>query len=100
MERVASSKSIKLSDKEFTKISKALAEPRRVQILKQIGTSKEPTACGQIYESQKISPATLSHHIKELENAGLIETIRSGKFMNLSLRREVFQAYLDRLSKI
>ncbi|MGJ4746953.1 ArsR/SmtB family transcription factor [Leptospira sp. SA-E8] len=100
MERVPNPKPLKLTEKEFTKISKALAEPRRFQILQCIGISEEPTACSNIYKSQDISAATLSHHLKELENAGLIETSKEGKFMNISLRRDVFKAYLDRLSKI
>lgn len=97
---MAASKTVRLTDKEFSRISKALAEPRRVEILKQIGASKEPTACSCLNELHKISPATLSHHIKELENAGLVEITRDGKFMNLSMNRPVFDAYLERLSQI
>lgn len=84
----------------MARIARALADPRRLEILEQIGKCGGCAACSTIRERQPITAATLSHHMKELETAALIRIVREGKFARLELDREVWQGYLDHLARI
>jgi DNA-binding transcriptional ArsR family regulator len=98
--RPALAERLVLDERQVNLIAKALAEPRRRRILKEIGTASEPTPCGAVAQLIEVSAATFSHHMKELENAGLIRICRQGKFAFLVLQRDVLNAYLAQLAEI
>jgi ArsR family transcriptional regulator len=85
-----------LSDQQFELIAKALADPRRMQVLEVIAGERE-CPCARLREEFPVSKATISHHIKELVRAGLVEARREGQFLSCEVRRETLEAYTAEL---
>jgi len=88
-----------LTSAQFRAITKAISDPSRYGILQHIARQRTCT-CAQLRESSPITAATLSHHLKELEAAGLIAIARKGKFALPSFRRDVWKSYLAQLSEL
>jgi len=97
--RVKSNSAAALSPREVRAITRVLADPRRFQILQHIA-GQPSAACSDLRCAFPIAAATLSHHLRELEACGLIETSRRGKFVDVVFQRGVWQAYLAELQKI
>jgi DNA-binding transcriptional ArsR family regulator len=91
----------KLSDGRFHLIAKALADPRRYDLLRRIGQAGDTLPCEALRtDCCEVTAATISHHMKELETAGLVKSSREGKFVTYRLRRDVLKAYLARMAQI
>lgn len=88
-----------LTENQILLIAKALGDRRRYEILKHLGGRAEALTCGAVRGSMGIAPATLSHHMKELETAGLVEVVRDGKFASYTLRRDMLGAFLQSLRR-
>jgi ArsR family transcriptional regulator len=88
-----------MKSRDVQAVSRVLADPRRFEILKKIA-SHECAACTELREVFPITAATLSHHLKELESCGLVEMARRGKFIDVTFRRSVWEAYLKELKSI
>ena len=88
-----------LSARDLRAISRAVSDPRRFQILQRIAANT-CTACSDLRSAFPITAATLSHHLKELETAGLIETARRGKFVDVAFCRSKWNAYVAELRKL
>jgi ArsR family transcriptional regulator len=93
-------KTVRLSRARRAAILKALADPRRLELLERIARSNCPLGCAAARATLTISAATLSHHIKELENAGLVHVEREGKYIYLSLKSDVWSALVASLTAI
>ena len=71
---MGATKSFEFTAKEnkLAKYAKALAHPARIAILKMLA-QKQACICGDIVDEIPLSQSTVSQHLKELKEAGLIK---------------------------
>jgi ArsR family transcriptional regulator, arsenate/arsenite/antimonite-responsive transcriptional repressor len=84
---------------QIEKISKALADETRLRIFEAIAAGDQMT-CGEIVSLRGVTPATVSHHLKILSEAGLIACRRKGQFVYSHAAPETIAAYARALAKI
>jgi ArsR family transcriptional regulator, arsenate/arsenite/antimonite-responsive transcriptional repressor len=89
-----------MTDQEFHRIAKVLADPRRFRVLQRIvaGNSEE-VSCQLLLKEIPIAPATMSHHLKELETAGLVESRFDGQSKFMLARTDMIQGYERELGR-
>ena len=70
---------------------KALADPTRVAIVNQLSAADEVCVCN-LTETFDLSQPTISHHLKILRDAGLVESSRRGTWADYRLVPEAIDA--------
>lgn len=65
---------------------RALGDPARVRIVNVIATAGEPVCACFFNDSLGLSQPTVSHHLKKLTDAGLLEREQRGKWAYFSLK--------------
>src|SRR5258708_5423965 len=80
-------------------ISKALAHHTGLRLLEAI-SAKEQINWGEIVSMRGGTPATVSHHLKILSEAGLIDCRRKGQFVYSQALPGTIKAYTNALTKI
>jgi ArsR family transcriptional regulator len=71
---------------------KALGDPARVRIVNVLATGAgEPVCVCELTEPLGLSQPTVSHHLKKLLDAGLVDREQRGKWAYYTLRREAVE---------
>jgi ArsR family transcriptional regulator, arsenate/arsenite/antimonite-responsive transcriptional repressor len=70
---------------------KALGDPARVRIVNLLATSDEPVCICNLIEPLALSQPTVSHHMRKLLDAGLVEREQRGKWAYFSLKRDAVE---------
>jgi ArsR family transcriptional regulator len=81
------------------KISKALADQTRLRIFEAISGTRHMT-CGEIVSLRGVTPATVSHHLRILSEAGLIACRRKGQFVYSEVIPQTVKEYAQALGKM
>ena len=88
-----------LSDEEAeasAALFRALADPARVKIVNLLATSDGAVCACDLYEPLGLSQPTVSHHLKKLTEAGLLQREQRGKWAFFSLKRDA----VDKLAAV
>ena len=88
-----------MNRQQIEKISKALADETRLRIFEAISSQPKMT-CGDIVSLRGVTAATVSHHLKVLHDAGLIECRKNGQFVHSQPVPETIAKYAETLSKM
>jgi ArsR family transcriptional regulator len=84
----------RLDEQEATataELFKALADPARVRIVNALATAEEPVCACEFEPALGLSQPTVSHHLKKLTDAGLLEREQRGKWAYFSLKRDAVE---------
>ncbi len=87
------------TENKLAKIAKALAHPARIAIL-QLLAKRQNCVCGDIVDELPLSQSTVSQHLKELKEAGLIKGEVEGVSVCYCIDFKEWQAAQQSLSKL
>ena len=68
-----------MNERQLLKIAKALSDRTRLRLLREIAASGE-ISCGELANRFPVAQPTVSHHLKVLEEVGLVAARREGQF--------------------
>ncbi|MEK3685020.1 ArsR/SmtB family transcription factor [Paenibacillus sp. FSL R10-2736] len=83
--------------KQAAKVHKALGEPIRLKITIMLAEG-QPLCCHDMgTRLGRVPGSTLSHHLKQLTECGLLESSKEGTYIYYSLNREVAKRYFPEI---
>jgi ArsR family transcriptional regulator len=91
---------VALNIKQIEKISKALGDTSRLKILHHICNKGGSGQCSEIQHVLDLAQPSISHHVKILIEAGLIEPEKEGRNHKYTLNDDVLNEYRNYLGKL
>jgi ArsR family transcriptional regulator len=84
-------------EQDLAEFAKALAHPARIAILKVLAQHNE-CICGEIVNVLPLAQSTVSQHLKELKNAGLITGTVDGPRSCYCINWRAFEKFMSEFS--
>jgi DNA-binding transcriptional ArsR family regulator len=93
------SEEFSLKDNRIAKYAKALSHPARIAILRLL-IKKQSCICGDIVNELPLSQSTISQHLKELKEAGLIKGDIDGAKVCYCIDPKEWKAAKERIDQL
>ncbi|MFZ7104319.1 MAG: ArsR/SmtB family transcription factor [Peptococcaceae bacterium] len=79
--------------RNLAQIFKSLGDPNRISIIQKL--SQEEKCVCELMEEMGLSQPAVSHHLKQLKQAGLVQDRREGKWIFYSVNHREYRDFLD-----
>ena len=86
------------NEDNIVKIAKALSDKSRLKILGEIA-KRESITCSEAEKIAELSQPTVSHHLKILTDAGLLDVVKDGRYSIISINKKTLKECGDLISK-
>ena len=84
--------------KQLEKIAKALGDINRLKILEDMSANGGTVQCAHIMSVLELAQPSVSHHIKALTEAGLIEPEKEGRNYRYVLNKNLLKEYVKEIT--
>jgi ArsR family transcriptional regulator, arsenate/arsenite/antimonite-responsive transcriptional repressor len=89
-----------MNQKQAGKISKALADPNRLSIIKEIKKQKDGFYCAELENVVDLAQPSICHHMKLLTDTEVILSEKEGRNVKYSINNKVLDEYIDFLKTL
>jgi len=84
---------------QLAQYAKAIAHPARIAILRKLAEDKK-CICGELVKVLPLSQSTVSQHLKELKNAGLIRGTVKGPKSIYTINQPALDQFRDEFKRL
>ncbi|WP_372735505.1 metalloregulator ArsR/SmtB family transcription factor [Nocardioides sp.] len=86
---------------QIAPLLKALADPARLRLLSLVASHRDGEACVcDLNDAFELSQPTISHHLKVLHEAGLLDRHKRGVWVYYAVRRDALASLADLLGGV